>query len=83
MQLGRVRRPLGVRRLFRQIVVDIVPVPVPEVVQPCRELVFGPVALNDVLVVHARAVEPRDDVAPLFGGGLVALEDGHLRLTEL
>ena len=83
VQLGRVRRPLGVRRLFRQVVVDIVPVLVPEIVQPRRELVFGLVAMNDVLVINARAVESRDDVAPFFGGGSVAREDGHLRLAEL
>ena len=56
VQLGRIRRPLGVRRLFRQVVIDIIPVLVPEIVQPRRELVFRLVALNNVLVIDFRAV---------------------------
>jgi hypothetical protein len=83
VQLGRVRRPLGVRRLFRQIVIDVIPVLVPEIVQPRGKLVFLLVALNDVLVIDARAVQSSDDVAPFFGGGSVARKEGHLRLAEL
>ena len=55
----------------------------PKVVQPRRKLIFGVVALNDVLVVDARAVQARDDVAPFFGGGWVALKDGHMRQAKL
>lgn len=82
-QLSRIRRPLGVRRLFRQIVVNVVPIPVPEIVQPRSELVFRPVALDDVLVVDARAVQARGDMAPFLGCGAITAEEGYLGLAEL